>query len=198
MKNDFPTHLLVPLSARHWPRHGPCGLATIHIALQPFSLQGERVETSLRLDGIALELDELRAHENKRYPFPVNPQDGYIDGSLYLQGVHVPVDITALDCGAMQAGGLPVRLTGSMALAAAGIQDWRDTPVDLSILLEPPPTPAQIDAAVASAIAATGALAPRDAGKVMAWLSREHPNWEDRRALHENARLRLQAGEAAP
>lgn len=37
----------------------------------------------------------------------------------------------------------------------------------------------------------------RDAGRVMAWLSREHPNWEDRRALHKNARLRLQAGEGA-
>ena len=50
--------------------------------------------------------------------------------------------------------------------------------------LDLPPTPAQIDAAIASAIAATGTRNARDAGRAMAWLVREHPGWDDRGALH--------------
>ena len=41
-----------------------------------------------------------------------------------------------------------------------------------------------IDAGIASAIAATGARTIRDAGRVMAWLVRGHPGWDDRQALH--------------
>ena len=39
-------------------------------------------------------------------------------------------------------------------------------------------------AAIARAIAATGAPSTRDAGRAMAWLVREHPGWDDRAALH--------------
>lgn len=36
--------------------------------------------------------------------------------------------------------------------------------------------------------AATGGRDVRDAGRVMAWLVREHPHGDDRRALHERLR----------
>lgn len=190
---DFPHHLLAPANARHWPHKGPLQQAAIHIPLQPFALGSERVETSIRLDGIALDLSDLRNHENRSYPFPVNPQDGYIDGSLYLQGRHVPVDVTELSFGALAPHGLPTRLVGTVAFAAAGIHHWRDAPLALSFVLELPPTPAQIDAAIMAAIAATDARTARDAGKAMAWLIREHPYWEDRHTLHARLRQQIQA-----
>lgn len=196
--NTFPVHLLVPLPARHWPRRGACQQGAIQIPLRPFECEGERIDTRIRLDAIALDLSDFHALENHSHRFPVNPEDGYIDGCLYLQSRHVPVDVTELAFGALTPEGLPARLAGTLAFAAAGMHTWRDTPIVLSFLLELPPTAAQIDAAVASAIAATRARSLREAGKLMAWLTREHPNWEDRRALHEAVRGQLQALENLP
>lgn len=81
--------------------------------------------------------------------------------------------------------------TSTAAFSAAGMAAWRDTPVALAFALELPPTPEQIDAAIASAIAATGARSMADAGRTMAWLVHEHPHWNDRRMLHERLRARL-------
>lgn len=191
--SDFPVHLLVAASARCRPHSGPAQQAAIHIPLQPFVLDGERVETGIRLDGIALDLADLRRHEHRGYRFPANPQDGYIDGSVYLCRRHVPVDVTELRFGAPTPQGLSARITGTIAFAAAGVAVWRDAPLALAFVLEPPPTPTRIDAAIAAAIAATGARSARDAGRAMAWLVREHPHWEDRRALYARLQQQIQA-----
>lgn len=158
--------------------------AAITITLRPFVLDGAAVDTCIRLDGIALPLDEPRSHAGRSHRFPVNPEPGYIDGSIYLLHRHVPLDVTELSFGTPGESTLSARLAGTLAFSAAGIAAWRDTPLELAFALELPPTPAQIDAAVARAIAATGAHSTRDAGRAMAWLVREHPGWDDRAALH--------------
>lgn len=183
--NEFPHHLFAAASARCRARSGPVQLAAITIALQPFVLEGQPVDTSIRLDGITLDLHEPRSHAQRSHLFPVNPQDGYIDGSIYLLHRHVPLDVTELSFGAPGQRTLPMRLTGTLVFSAAGMAAWRDTPMTLAFALELPPTPEEIDAAVASAIAATDACSMADAGRAMAWLVHEHPNWDDRRLLHE-------------
>ncbi|MBB6563038.1 hypothetical protein HNP48_005755 [Acidovorax soli] len=186
LRSPFPTERLVPLPARHWARSGPCGLAAIHIPLGPFGLGSDTVQTAIRLDGIALELGDLRVQAGRQHRFATNPQEGYIDGSMYLQGRHVPVDVVLLEFGEMAPEGLlPLRLEGHLVFSAAGLQGWNDTPLVLATTLEAPPGAAQTDAAIALAVAATGAQALRDAGKVMGWLTRQHPHWEDRQALHQ-------------
>lgn len=159
--NNFPVHLLKPAFARYWPFHGPTQRAAIHVPLHPFMLESEVVETCIRLDCIALDLSNLQTLENRSHHFPVTPEDGYIDGSLYLQGRHVPVDATLLSFGALAPDGLVARLMGTIAFAAAGLHAWHDVPLELSFVLEPPPTLTQMDAAVAAAIAATGGLRAR-------------------------------------
>lgn len=182
----FPTERLVPLPARHWAQTGPCGLAAIHIPLAPFSLGSETVQTSIRLDGIALDLGDLSAQSGRQHRFATNPQEGHIDGSMYLHGRHVPVDVVLLTFGQMEPDGLlPLRMEGCLVFSAAGLQDWDDCPLLLAATLEPPPGAAKINAAIAAAVAATGARALRDAGKVMGWLTRQYPHWEDRQALHQ-------------
>ena len=181
---DFPYHLLTAATARCQPRSGPTQQAAITIALQPLPLDGRPVDTVIRLDCIALDMRDPRSHAQRSHRFPPNPQPGYIDGSIYLQHRHVPLDVTELSFGTPGEHTLPVRLAGVLVFSAAGIADWRDTPLDLAFALELPPTPAQIDAAIASAIAAPGARSTRDAGRAMAQLVREHPGWDDRGALH--------------
>jgi hypothetical protein len=40
--------------------------------------------------------------------FPINPAEGYIDGSIYLANVHNPVDVTALRFGPVSNGSVHV------------------------------------------------------------------------------------------
>ena len=183
--NSFPIHLLQALNTRHYGFHTHCQQSTLHITLHPFDLQKKSVETHIRLDGIALDLSQLHAHEHRHYHFPINPEEGYIDGSVYLQNQHVPVDVTDLIFGTFTSQGLPVQIKGILTFSAISIKTWSDTAIALSCILELPPTKEQIHAAITTAIIETNANSMHDVGKLMGWLTRAYPNWEDRRALHD-------------
>lgn len=78
----------------------------IEILLEPFSLEipgkpedVERVETSIRLDYMTLvegRFPGFKALEEKEFTFPINPEPGYIDGSVYMYGMHNDVDVTKI------------------------------------------------------------------------------------------------------
>ena len=57
------------------------------------------IETAIRLDFISLPATDLAGLTGRRFDFPVNPHDGYIDGSVYLGGAHNPVDVTRIEFG---------------------------------------------------------------------------------------------------
>lgn len=66
----------------------------ITIELQPISIDGEIEETEIQLDFIRVPFRSFSDIENKTFSFPINPDDGYIDGSIYLFEDHIPVDVT--------------------------------------------------------------------------------------------------------
>ncbi len=68
---------------------------TFNIPISAFKLDEENVETALRLDFIKLS-KPIENYIDETITFPVNPNEGYIDGSIYLRGAHNPVDITAI------------------------------------------------------------------------------------------------------
>ncbi|MEZ4839544.1 hypothetical protein [Flavobacterium sp.] len=64
----------------------------IILPVSKFVLNNEIVSTSVDL--YAIELPEtLSSYIGKTVSFPLNPNDGYIDGSVYLKNVHNPVDV---------------------------------------------------------------------------------------------------------
>ncbi len=67
----------------------------IEIDIKPFILNGECVQTSIRADRIALPpaLDDL---PGQTFHFPFNPDDGYIDASIYLCHGHNSVNISSI------------------------------------------------------------------------------------------------------
>ena len=71
----------------------------IEIGLKPFIIEGETVETSIVLGFIDLKISELKEIENKTFHFPINPEKGYIDGSIYLFDVHNPFDVKQITFG---------------------------------------------------------------------------------------------------
>ncbi len=71
----------------------------ISIPVAPFSLDGETVATSFELEAIDFGTEDIAELADNAFSFPVNPEDGYIDGSLYLKNVHYPADVTEIAFG---------------------------------------------------------------------------------------------------
>ena len=68
---------------------------SIVLPVSKFVLDGEITSTSIDL--YAIELPEtLESYIGKTVSFPVNPNEGYIDGSVFLRNAHNPVDVTEI------------------------------------------------------------------------------------------------------
>lgn len=70
----------------------------IHIPIKPFVLDGKKIHTAISLEGIALR-SPIEALANQTLQFPINPSEGYIDGSIYLRNIHNPIDVTSITFG---------------------------------------------------------------------------------------------------
>lgn len=68
---------------------------SIILPVSKFVLEEEIVSTSVQL--YAIELPEtLPSYIGKTVSFQINPNDGFIDGSVYLQNAHNPVDVSEI------------------------------------------------------------------------------------------------------
>jgi hypothetical protein len=89
-----------PLQAQLSPRigilDGVAQCASLQILLAPFLFDSEIVDTSIRLDKINLPSIALVDLVGRSFTFPVDPEDRSIDGSIYLNAVHHPVDVTSM------------------------------------------------------------------------------------------------------
>ncbi|NUO76070.1 MAG: hypothetical protein HOQ32_08650 [Lysobacter sp.] len=120
------------LKPRHAILSGAPGDVSITILLRPFLREGEIVDTSIRLDGIDLPSNLLRDLAGKSFDFPVNPDDGYIDGSIYLESAHHPVDVTSLNFSAARDGSLTLIVKGVYVFDFEGLDDLERVPFTLA------------------------------------------------------------------
>jgi hypothetical protein len=84
---------------------------SIEIPFEEFQAHNEVIETSIRLDGIDFGIRDFQELGGRIFTFPVNPEDGYIDGSMYLLGAHNPVDVIAIRFGAVMGKSLTATFT---------------------------------------------------------------------------------------
>jgi len=82
----------------------------IEIPVAPFKYRRRTQTTEVRLDFISLPVSDWRDLGGREFAFPVNPEPGYIDGSLYLGNVHNPADTTLIRFGRFNESTLPARL----------------------------------------------------------------------------------------
>ena len=68
----------------------------IELPVLPFSFEGEEYLTSLRLNNVDFKTASLSHLTEKTFKFPINPQEGYVDASIYAGGVHVPIEVTEI------------------------------------------------------------------------------------------------------
>jgi|GEM_PF-1164781 len=71
----------------------------IEILFEPFKTENELNQTIVQLNFIRLNTRKIKNLENSEFHFPINPDDGYVDGSIYLFDVHNPFDVTKMTFG---------------------------------------------------------------------------------------------------
>ncbi|WP_010138641.1 hypothetical protein [Oceanicola sp. S124] len=130
----FPADALRPLAARLSGQGNDWSLvidfARFQITLAPEGPEEQPValafENPFRGDGVELGTDDLAGLIGRSLAFPRNPEDGYIDGSVYFFGCHNPVDVTRLDFAPDGAGGvmLGVESRWLMSFEGTGFADF--------------------------------------------------------------------------
>jgi hypothetical protein len=115
---------LNPLSARLFTK--PISLS-IEISLAPFTLDGEAVETEISLAGVSLPTADVLKLAGRTFSFPVNPQTGYIDGSVYIQHAHYPVDVTSIRFGHAAGDAVEAAFEMLFLFEFEGLDDYQNT-----------------------------------------------------------------------
>ena len=112
---------------------GEKGDMSIEITLSPFELTiddySESVDTSIRLDGIDISSEPIELEE-KIFTFPVNPNPGYIDGSVYFLAAHNPVDVSKIEFGKIENGKMAIKLQSTWLLEFERT-GYRDTEMEI-------------------------------------------------------------------
>lgn len=90
----------------------------LEVALAPFDVsellpdadESARTDgTSFQFESICLPAQRIDELEDRSFEFPVNPEPGYVDGSIYLMNAHNPADLRRIDFGAISGGSIPAR-----------------------------------------------------------------------------------------
>jgi hypothetical protein len=126
---------LTMISPRHAILSGEPQNASIEILLKPFLWKDTLVDTSIRLDGIDLPSLHLSELAGKQFNFPLNPEDGAIDGSIYLDNAHHPVDVSSLSFIRSRDEGLNVVIKGVYVFEFEGLDNLKNSEFTVGVSL---------------------------------------------------------------
>lgn len=101
----------------------------IEINIRPFQYKGITEDTSVVLDFVRIPFKSYRDLENRAFTFPLNPEDGYIDGSLYVQNMHNPFDVSQIKFGNADNKSIEVDVSGKL-----NFEDGSIKPTALTII----------------------------------------------------------------
>jgi hypothetical protein len=100
----------------------------IEVPLEPFEIvhfdgKKKRLKTSLSFEFIQLPDPTFRGYRalvGRTLEFPTNPEEGYIDASMYLCDAHNTIDVAELSFLGMKRGLLEVRITMAIDFESEG------------------------------------------------------------------------------
>lgn len=109
-------------------------------------------DTKVSLDFIQLPSAEPLRLAGGDFRFPLNPTDGYIDGSVYIDGAHHPVDVTRIRFGQTNTRSISATLSTQLRLEFETLFDFRNTiwTIDTMLNFVPPRDEERIRAVRAS------------------------------------------------
>ena len=111
----------------------------ISFSLKPFTLEEETVSTRIVLDSIKVPSRSWKHLAGMTYTFPVNPNEVYIDGSVYMFGVHNPADATRISFGKLNGLDLPVTIDLTIDFTYEGDEAYGVVPLTLKNVVKVQP-----------------------------------------------------------
>ena len=108
----------------------------ILMPVEEFEYNGEPQETAVVLNFIKFAVEHWRDLEGRTFSFPKNPTDGYIDGSLYLEAAHNPVDVTEIRFGAFEGSHVNAEFKLEIDFTYEGPEELGVVPLSWSVDLE--------------------------------------------------------------
>ena len=120
------------LKFRHAILSGVPGNVSIEILMHPFLWNQAIVDSSIRLDGIDLPSNMLRDLAGKSFEFPIDFDEGSIDGSIYLDNAHHPVNVTSLSFSKSRDGQLTLIVKGVYVFDFEGLDGLGKIPFTLA------------------------------------------------------------------
>lgn len=96
---------------------------SIRIDLDELEFQTETEETCIQLDFIKIDFRSFSDLQDKEFEFPVNPEEGYIDGSVYLDSQHIPVDVAKISFCSFDGDNIKAKIFGVVLFDYCGYKD---------------------------------------------------------------------------
>ena len=78
--------------------------------------------------GVRLPAPDILVLAGQTFSFPVNPNQGYIDGSVYVQHAHHQVDVTSIRFGRADGNAVEMEIDLVFVFEFEGLSDYRNTP----------------------------------------------------------------------
>ncbi|ODC03506.1 hypothetical protein BFW38_08050 [Terasakiispira papahanaumokuakeensis] len=96
---------------------------SISIDLDELEFQNETEETCIQLDFIKIHFRSFSDLQDKEFEFPVNPEERYIDGSIYLDSQHIPVDVTKISFCSFDGNNIKAKIFGMVLFDHCGYKE---------------------------------------------------------------------------
>jgi hypothetical protein len=112
---------------------GDADCASIEVLLRPFQLNDQTIDTSIRLDGIDLPSLQLAQLVGRSFEFPINPDPAAIDGSVYIDGAHHPVDVNSIRFEKSSDNSAVVVIKAMLVLEFEKLANYCNTPITLGV-----------------------------------------------------------------
>ena len=114
---DFPGELLV---ASGGTISGADNDYAIDIKMQEFVYEGEEINPILSIENAPFSAQSIEELVGQTFSFPPNPEDGYLETSIYLWSVHNPIDVLNVHFGASESGGIEASFAMNFAFEYEG------------------------------------------------------------------------------
>lgn len=116
-ERNFPPDLLVAQGGSISMAHKG---GSVLIALRPFTFDDEDVSQTLEINRLRLPVVRVEELAGKQFSYPPNPQDGSVETSMYLWGVHNPIDVLGIHFGAARDGSIEATFEMRFAFSFEG------------------------------------------------------------------------------
>lgn len=96
---------------------------SIEVELNTFEIDDEVIDTSLILDFIIFEINDLKELENRAFDFPIYPETDHIDASVYILYTHHPVSVSKITFGKIDNGYIAVTIDYNIEYLHSNVQN---------------------------------------------------------------------------